>query len=142
MTTAQSSPLVTDLLHSGHKQWVTARETCDALGISKATLQNLSQQGVFKQGLHFYRVGLGSRGPRMFDIEACRQALIIRSVSHLNPLASSMTDHSSASIEDLLGEWWRDSYPHAAPINNATAGMMVAFASWVLAQQSQRLSDD
>ena len=46
------------------------------------------------------------------------------------------------TLEDLLGEWWRDSYPHAAPINNATANMMVAFASWVLAHKSRRLSEN
>lgn len=46
------------------------------------------------------------------------------------------------TLEDLLAEWWRDSFPHAAPINNATAGLMVAFASWVLAQKSRRLFND
>ena len=36
---------------------------------------------------------------------------------------------SNPSLEDLLAEWWRDSYPHAAPINNQTASLIVAFAA-------------
>jgi hypothetical protein len=35
---------------------------------------------------------------------------------------------TAPTLEDLLAEWWRDSYPHAAPINNQTAGVIVAFA--------------
>ena len=41
------------------------------------------------------------------------------------------------SLEDLLAEWWRDSYPHAAPINNQTASLIVAFAAWVLAKKAR-----
>lgn len=50
-----------------------------------------------------------------------------------------MSASPTPSLEDLLAEWWRDSYPHAAPIHNATAGLMVAFASWVLAFKSREL---
>jgi hypothetical protein len=46
---------------------------------------------------------------------------------------------SSASLEELLAEWWRDSYPHAQPINNQTAGLIVAFASWVLARKGVKI---
>ena len=42
-----------------------------------------------------------------------------------------------AAIEDLLAEWWRDSYPHAAPINNQTALLMTQFASWVLTRSRE-----
>jgi hypothetical protein len=41
------------------------------------------------------------------------------------------------TLEDLLAEWWRDSYPHAQPINNQTAGLIVAFASWVMAKNAR-----
>ena len=41
------------------------------------------------------------------------------------------------SLEDLLAEWWRDSYPHAGPINNQTGSLIVAFASWVLAKKAR-----
>jgi len=44
---------------------------------------------------------------------------------------------TTATLEDLLAEWWRDSYPHAAPINNQTASLIVAFASWVLAKKAR-----
>jgi hypothetical protein len=43
------------------------------------------------------------------------------------------------AIEDLLAEWWRDSYPHAAPINNQTALLMTQFASWLLAVKSREI---
>jgi hypothetical protein len=43
------------------------------------------------------------------------------------------------TIEDLLAEWWRDSYPHAAPINNQTALLMTQFASWLLAVKSRSI---
>ncbi len=33
------------------------------------------------------------------------------------------------TLEDLLAEWWRDSYPHASAINNQTAALIVAFAA-------------
>lgn len=35
---------------------------------------------------------------------------------------------TSPTLEDLLAEWWRDSYPHASAINNQTAALIVAFA--------------
>lgn len=44
---------------------------------------------------------------------------------------------TAPTLEDLLTEWWRDSYPHAAPINNQTANLIVAFAAWVLAHKAQ-----
>jgi hypothetical protein len=43
---------------------------------------------------------------------------------------------TTPTLEDLLAEWWRDSYPHAAPINNQTASLIVAFAAWVLARKA------
>ena len=39
------------------------------------------------------------------------------------------------SLEELLTEWWADSYPHAAPINKQTQQLIVAFAAWVLARR-------
>ena len=50
-----------------------------------------------------------------------------------------MSASTNPTIEDLLAEWWRDSYPHAAPINNQTALLMTQFASWLLAQKSREL---
>jgi hypothetical protein len=44
---------------------------------------------------------------------------------------------TTPTLEDLLAEWWRDSYPHAAPIHNQTASLIVAFASWVLAKKAR-----
>lgn len=46
---------------------------------------------------------------------------------------------TTPTLEDLLAEWWRDSYPHAAPINNQTAAQFVAFTSWVLALRSREI---
>jgi len=43
------------------------------------------------------------------------------------------------TLEDLLAEWWRDSYPHAAPINNQTAALMTQFAAWLLAFKSREI---
>lgn len=36
---------------------------------------------------------------------------------------------TTPTLEDLLAEWWRDSYPHASAINNQTAALIVAFAA-------------
>jgi hypothetical protein len=46
------------------------------------------------------------------------------------------------TLEDLLAEWWRDSYPHAQPINNQTAALIVAFAAWVLAKKGREANHD
>lgn len=40
------------------------------------------------------------------------------------------------ALEDLLAQWWRDSYPNAN-LNNQTAALMVAFTRWVLEQQQE-----
>ena len=50
-----------------------------------------------------------------------------------------MSASTAPTIEDLLAEWWRDSYPHAAPINNQTALLMTQFAAWLLAHKSREL---
>jgi len=50
-----------------------------------------------------------------------------------------MTASTNPTIEDLLAQWWRDSYPHAAPINNQTALLMTQFASWLLAVKSREI---
>lgn len=50
-----------------------------------------------------------------------------------------MSPSKTPTIEDLLAQWWRDSYPHAAPINNQTAALMTQFASWLLALKSREL---
>lgn len=42
------------------------------------------------------------------------------------------------TLEDLLAEWWRDSYP-SSTLNPQTGRMMVAFASWVLALRSREI---
>jgi hypothetical protein len=39
------------------------------------------------------------------------------------------------TLEDLLAQWWRESYPNAN-LNNTSAALMVAFTSWVLARKS------
>lgn len=46
----------------------------------------------------------------------------------------------TTTLEDLLAQWWRDSYPHAQPINNQTANLMVGFAAWVLAFKSREIN--
>ena len=50
-----------------------------------------------------------------------------------------MNASTTPTLEDLLAQWWRDSYPHAAPINNQTAALMTQFASWVLALKSREI---
>lgn len=40
-------------------------------------------------------------------------------------------------LEDLLAQWWRESYPNAN-LNSQTAAMMVAFARFVLEQQESK----
>lgn len=42
------------------------------------------------------------------------------------------------TLEDLLAEWWRDSYP-SSNLNSQTGKMMVAFAAWILAFKSREL---
>lgn len=44
---------------------------------------------------------------------------------------------TTPTLEDLFAEWWRDSYPHTAPVNNQTAALIVAFAAWVLARKAR-----
>lgn len=69
---------------------------------------------------------------------AAINCLLAIPLSPLTPAFSlrAMTT-TTPTLEDLLAEWWRDSYPHAAPINNQTAGLIVAFASWVLAKKAR-----
>jgi len=62
------------------KKWVTSAQTCSELGISRATLQTLKNE-VLKPGIHYYRRGLGSRGPIMWNIHAVRAVLIERTCS-------------------------------------------------------------
>ena len=62
--------------------WVDSNEACRLLGISRATLQNLKTEGCFEPGTHYYRRGIGIRGPLMWDPEACRQALRDRTRSN------------------------------------------------------------
>jgi hypothetical protein len=40
------------------------------------------------------------------------------------------------TLEDLLAQWWRESYPNAN-LNNSSAALMVAFTSWVLERKAQ-----
>lgn len=35
------------------------------------------------------------------------------------------------TLEDLLAQWWRESYPNAN-LNNQTGALMCAFTRWVL----------
>lgn len=40
---------------------------------------------------------------------------------------------STPTLEDLLAEWWRDSYP-SSTLNPQTGRMMVAFAAYAIEQ--------
>jgi len=64
------------------KLWCTSAEACKALGISRATLQTLKTEGLLKPGEHYYRRGIGARGPIQWDVIACRQVLIERTRSN------------------------------------------------------------
>lgn len=46
---------------------------------------------------------------------------------------------TTPTLEDLLAEWWRDSYPSSS-LNPQTGRTMVAFAAWVLALKSKEIS--
>jgi hypothetical protein len=41
---------------------------------------------------------------------------------------------AAPSLEDQLAAWWRQSYPNAT-LNPQTGQMMVAWATWLLAEQ-------
>lgn len=43
---------------------------------------------------------------------------------------------ATPSLEDLLAEWWRSSYPNST-LNAQTGAMMCAFAAWILEQQER-----
>lgn len=62
--------------------WVSSMDACRQLGISRATLQNLKAEGLFTPGVHYYRAGVGTRGPLMWDVEAVRQLMIRRTRSN------------------------------------------------------------
>lgn len=65
--------------------WLDSRATCEALGVSRTTLQALKNQGILQPGIHFYRRGIGLRGALQWDVQACRQTLQERTRS--NPAA-------------------------------------------------------
>jgi hypothetical protein len=62
--------------------WTSSTEACRLLGISRATLQNIKAEGLLRPGVHYYRRGIGSRGPLQWDVEAVRQVLINRTRSN------------------------------------------------------------
>lgn len=62
--------------------WASSIEACRLLGISRATLHNLKAEGLFTPGVHYYRRGIGSKGPLQWDVEAARQVLIDRTRSN------------------------------------------------------------
>ncbi len=62
--------------------WSSSTEACKALGISRATLQTLKTEGLLKPGVHYYRRGIGARGPIQWDVVACRQVLLERTRSN------------------------------------------------------------
>ncbi len=62
--------------------WLDSRSTCDALGLSRTTLQSLKNQGILRPGVHYYRRGIGSRGALQWDVRACRQTLQERTASN------------------------------------------------------------
>lgn len=41
---------------------------------------------------------------------------------------------AEATVEDLLQQWWKDSFPNA-PINSKTGELMVQFANYVLQER-------
>lgn len=45
-----------------------------------------------------------------------------------------MAPNPEPTLEDLLAQWWRDSFPNA-PINSKTAELMVQFAAYALQQR-------
>ena len=42
------------------------------------------------------------------------------------------------TLEDLLAEWWRESYP-TSTLNSHTGRMMVAFTAYVMALHSREI---
>ena len=66
--------------------WLDSRATCEALGVSRTTLQSLKNEGILLPGVHYYRRGVGSRGALQWDVLACRQTLQERTRS--NPAAA------------------------------------------------------
>lgn len=49
------------------------------------------------------------------------------------------TSQEPPSIEDLLAQWWRESFPNA-PINNQTAALMTQFGAWLLQVHSKTVA--
>lgn len=62
--------------------WLDSRATCEALGVSRTTLQSLKNQGILQPGTHYYRRGVGTRGAIQWDVMACRQTLQERTRSN------------------------------------------------------------
>lgn len=58
---------------------------------------------------------------------------------HATYTALMAKEQEPPSLEDLLAQWWRESFPNA-PINNQTAALMTQFGAWLLQQHSKTVA--
>jgi hypothetical protein len=61
-------------------EWCNSTDTCQQLGISRSTLQVLKAE-VLQAGIHYYRKGIGQRGPIYWNVAGIRSLMIERSVT-------------------------------------------------------------
>lgn len=60
------------------REWYDSKSTCEELCISRSTLQAL-KDNYLEAGVHYYRRGLGTRGPILWNLPSIRQLMIKRS---------------------------------------------------------------
>ena len=54
-------------------QWLRRKDAESELNCSKSTLNRRKDEGYFKLGIHFIKVGPHSRSPLLWNVDECRK---------------------------------------------------------------------
>lgn len=77
------------------EHWVSTHATCQALGISRSTIQKLKASGLLPAGRCYYRRGLGLTAPCVWNVAECRS--VLRRLSAADPATLETYTLPSAS---------------------------------------------
>ena len=96
---------LTHAIATAELTWLPADELAAKLHCSERQLIQLKADGVFKPGVHYYRIGAGTRGRLIYALELCRQALL-DATKKQETLARSKRrpTYDMEHVKQLLGE--------------------------------------
>lgn len=117
-------------------KWLSQKQAAQVLNVSERTLARLRQTGMEPGTCWRRKVPNNPNSHVLYNIERCDEYLHHLATTD-DCFAEPMTTQHKP-LEDLLAEWWRDSYP-SSTLNPQTGRMMVAFAAWVLALRSREI---